>query len=119
MIARKIYEWVKQSGLAIQWGKGSSYGAFYPVTGASSKKDMFAVRSDGKIELILDNLNPPYHEARQREAMVSCINGINTALSIRSSGYPSFALTLLRDEKALASFLSIYEGYATVVKSSK
>lgn len=119
IVARKIYEWIKRSELAIQWGKGSIYGAFYPVTGMSSKKDMFAVRSDGKIELLLDNLNPPYHEAQQREAMVAHINATNPLLNLRSSGYPSFSLLLLADDQALNAFLSVYEGYATAAKNSR
>lgn len=117
--ARRIYEWAKQSGLTIQWGRGSSYGAFYPVTGISSRKDMFAVRSDGKTELLLDNLNPPYHDPRQREALVANINALNPALSVRSTGYPSFPLTLLHEESKLHQFLNLYADYARAAKAAK
>jgi hypothetical protein len=80
---------------------------------------MFAVRSDGKIELILDNLNPPYHETQEREVMVARINATNPLLNLRSSGYPSFSMALLANEDTLSTFLSIYADYANAVKNNR
>jgi hypothetical protein len=117
-IARKIYEWAKQQELEIKWGKGRIQGTFHPITCESKRNDMFSVVNDGKIWLNLNYMNPPYHEPRQREALVASINAI-TALSLPSKGNPSVPLTLLHEEAKLRQFLDLYADYARAVKSGK
>ena len=117
-IARKIYEWSKRNRLPMRWGKGNTYGAFYPTTGLSSRNDMFGVLSNGKIELSLYTFAAPYDTPEKRQELLSRINAVDKAIAINEQrDYPRFEMSVLRDDNKLTAFLDIFDAYIKMTKS--
>lgn len=112
-VARKLLEWSKSRTTGIWWGKGGTDGAFFPDLSykgnTATGLRVFGVYTYGSIEIQFQHLQskPPFDNDSERLELLQRLNEI-PAIDISTDKLakrPSFGLSTLKDEAALARFL--------------
>jgi hypothetical protein len=94
----------------VKWGRGGTYGTFYPVLShAGQEHRLFGVYSGGKIEISFRDL--PLLSENDRADLLQRLNAID-GVSIRPEAihtWASFPLSTLSDESNRDQFLSVFD----------
>jgi hypothetical protein len=108
-VAMRILEWARSKALGVRWGRGGTYGTFYPVLShAGRKHPLFGAYSAGKIEIYFHD--SPLSE-NDRQELLRRLNNI-TDVSIRPEAirsWASFPLSTLRPQTNLDQFFSVFD----------
>ena len=109
-VATRILEWVRSKTLGVKWGRGGTYGTFYPILShADQDHPLFGVYTGGKIEIYFYDF--PLPSENDRQDLLQRLNAI-ADVSIKPEAirtWASFPLSALRPETNLEQFLSIFD----------
>lgn len=91
------------------WGRGTTLGSFIPeVEGGLGRHQLFAVRTNGVIEIFLQWLagKPPFDDLELRQELAARIGRVKglTFDQTALEGRPNFSLRHLADPAAFAEF---------------
>ena len=117
-IAQKIMEWIISKGMEIRWGKGGTYGTFYPVLRHEGQANgLFGVYSSGRLEV--DFRHHPLKAEEQKLELFNRLNAIEgVSLPHKAiDSWSSFALCTLAGDR-LTSFFAIFEWVIEEIKAS-
>jgi hypothetical protein len=122
-IARKVIEWAKpRMSSANPWGKGVSYGTFYPKF---IFKDItipfFNVFSSGRIEISFREIKKvsAFDGDAKRLELLHRLNQV-PGISLSSdfiNRYPTILLSVLKDDATLNQFLGVFDWVIKEIKS--
>jgi len=122
-VARKIFEWAKtRMSSANPWGRGVSYGTFYPKF---NFKDItipfFNVFSSGRIEISFGQIKkaPPFDGDEKRLEFLHRLNQVS-GVSLASDSinrYPTIPLSVLKEDDTLNQFLGVFDWVIREIKS--
>jgi len=73
---RSVYEFAKQSGAGIDWGRGLTRGSFSPKYPHISRRSLFTVTSKGKLRLNFGWLNDTSDAMTFRSRYVAAMRGL-------------------------------------------
>ncbi|MBI4505503.1 MAG: hypothetical protein HY691_08210 [Chloroflexi bacterium] len=124
-IARRIYDWVADRGLPMQWSKGQN-GAFYVVVDHRNKEFRpVAVRTgytNAYVEIELGSLKnaPPFQDESRRVEFLGRLNVIPNVSMPQDAinGYPSIRLSALKNQAVLEKFLEVLDWAIAEIKTS-
>ncbi len=109
-VAAAILVWARSKTLGVKWGRGGTYGTFYPILSHAGQEHLlFGPSSDGKITISFRDF--PLPSENDRADLLQRLNAIDT-VSIRSEAihtWASFPLSMLRTKSNLDQFLSIFD----------
>jgi hypothetical protein len=109
-VATRILEWARSKALGVKWGRGGTYGTFYPVLShADQETRLFGVYSGGKIEISFYDF--PLPSENDRQDLLQRLNAI-ADVSIKPEAirtWASFPLSALRPKTNLEQFLSVFD----------
>ena len=120
--ARSILAWAKKSVLRIWWGKGNTYGSFYPMLDFRGEPHwVVSVWTYGRVEIPFQHMlnRKPFEDEAKRGELPDRLNKLSgvqipaDAISRR----PSIPLEVLTDAVALKAFLGVLDWYIAEVKA--
>lgn len=116
-VAKRIMDWAQDKKLDSAWGRGRTYGTYYPVldhNGISHR--LFTMYTSGRIEIGFDG-SPLESEENKRELMkrLNSIKGVNLPPKAISA-WAGFPLSVLRTEPELQQFLHTIEWVIDEIK---
>jgi hypothetical protein len=123
-IARKIFEWAKNTASGIWWGKGKVTGAFVPTydTHQGIHYQLFAVFTNGTIQIYFQTYSkrPVFQDEEKRLELLKRLNSIpGVSLSEDAiSRYPSIPMNVFQDLTNLNKFFEIYEWFIESITNS-
>jgi hypothetical protein len=121
--ARGILAWAKKSVPRIWWGKGNTYGSFYPMLDFRGEPHwVVSVWTYGRVEIPFQHMltRKPFNDEAKRLELRDRLNKLSDveipadAISRR----PTIPLTVLTDDVALKSFLGVLDWYIAEVKAA-
>jgi len=112
-LARRILEWSSASGFEIKWGRGRTYGTFYPMVKSGAEiHRLFGVFSSGRIELIFKHLPAKIQDMKTTLfSRLNSIPGIELPEQVVDS-WGNFPLSVLAKDDRLQQFLNVFESVA-------
>ena len=121
-VARRVLEWLKARDLKIRWGKGKTWGSFYPlIEHKSTVHWTFSVWEWGiEIEFQYMRTRPPFDDEEKRLELLRRLNEV-PGISLPADAItrrPSIPLGKLSDEDALSQFLAVFDWYVEEVVSA-
>lgn len=118
-IARKIMDWAQAKVLGSAWGKGRTYGTYYPILEHNGKSQrLFAVYTSSKIEF--DFKHFPFESEESKQELMKRLNSIK-GVSLPSEALASWAgfpLSVLKLETEYQSFVETINWVINEIKSS-
>jgi len=121
--ARGILAWAKKSVLRIWWGKGNTYGSFYPMLDFRGEPHwVVSVWTYGRVEIPFQWMRSrkPFEDEAKRLDLRDRLNKIPgvelpaDAITRR----PTIPLAVLTDDVALKAFLGVLDWYIAAVKAA-
>ena len=113
VVARQILDWANQR-VRVWWGRGKQNGSFVPSLDYKEKvHQLFAVYTNGVVELYFYwySFKPPFNVEERRLELLEKLNQI-TGINLPKESInrrPSIKLSILRANKNVDQFLSVYE----------
>lgn len=109
-VATRILEWVRSKNLDVKWGRGGTYGTFYPILShADHKSLLFGVYSSGHILISFHDF--PLLSENDRQDLRHKLNAIPDVTiepkTIRSWTY--LPISALRPETNFEQFSSVFD----------
>lgn len=121
-ISRRIRAWAAEHDLSVTWGRGGTWGTYYPnLDHAGARYPTFSVSTAGKIEVIFRDLGAPFDDMSMRRQLAARLNAISDAsfADQRLETWASMPLLALSDDAALRDFFATWDWYvALVVKAA-
>lgn len=109
-VATRILEWVRSKSLDVKWGRGGTYGTFYPILSHADQKPLlFGVYSSGHILISFHDF--PLSSEDDRQDLLQRLNAIPD-ISIKHKTIRSWTflpLSTLRPQANLNQFFSIFD----------
>ena len=122
-VAKRILEWREGRGMGIWWGRGHSYGSFFPKF-AHNGKDYFLIScwTSGTIEIQFQHFrkHQPFVAEEARIELLKRFNSID-GLSLPADGInrrPSLQLTELAAPERLRAFIQVLEWAETQIRTA-
>lgn len=110
--AEAVLSWAAERGLRVWWGRGRTYGSFFPMLDVGDESHWtFAVFTHGVVELQLQHMKPPFAtDARKRELLdrLKEIPGVAFQHE-RPTGRPNFPLAALTRPDRRREFLDVID----------
>ena len=122
-IAKQLLDWSKDRMSYIWWGDGKVEGSFVPTLVVDKiKYHLFAIRSNGHIELYFKHLlsRPAFQEEAKRMELLRKLNSLleEDLPDEVITKLPKINLKVLNTQSKIQSFLDIYEWFINEVKNS-
>lgn len=96
-ISRRIRAWAAERNLIVAWGRGRTWGTYYPnVDHAGARYPTFSVSTAGKIEIIFRDLGAPFDDLATRRQLAARLNTIPTFRPSTNGSRPGRACRCLR-----------------------
>ena len=111
LIARKLLDWSRESGLRILWGRGRLYGSFYAILDYDGiAHHLFSVWTDSHVEIQFAILRtrPRFQSEESRMELLRLVNEM-PSVELRPEsieGYPRFQFSELESEQNLDAFFN-------------
>ena len=106
----EILNWARAKSLSVKWGKGETFGTFYPNISCKGKeRALFGVYTSGKIEIVFREL--PFSSEAQKGELLRRLNEI-PGISLREKAvttWGGFPLSALHQADSLYQFFKAYE----------
>jgi hypothetical protein len=124
--ARTILKWAKEAQLRLWWGKGSSYGSFFPMLDFKGEPHwVVSVWTYGRVEIPFQWMVPrkPFaDQARRLERRLELRDRLNKIPGVEIPAdaitrRPAIPLAVFTDPTALKEFLSVLDWYIAEVKA--
>lgn len=117
--ARSIMDWAREKNLGSLWGKGRTYGTYYPLLDHKGKSHrIFAMYTSGKIEFGFGSFPlEPEEERRELMSRLQSIKDVSFPPEAIST-WASFPLSALRTDAGLHSFFDTVDWAIKKIKAS-
>jgi hypothetical protein len=105
-VARRIMDWAEAKSLSSAWGKGRTYGTYYPVLEHKEKSHrLFTVFSSGRIEIDFRDF-PLEEEGKRSELMdrLNSIKGVSLPPEVLAT-WAGFPLSVLKTKPEFQTFV--------------
>lgn len=118
-IVRKIMDWAQAKVLDSAWGKGRTYGTYYPILEHKGKSHrLFTVYTSGRIEF--DFKHFPFKSEESKQELMKRLNSIK-GVSLPSEAlatWAGFPLSVLKLETGFQNFVETINWAINEIKSS-
>lgn len=122
-VGQRIFNWCKDKGANIWWGRGLRYGSFVPEFDTRSNTyQPFAVWTSGQINIYFQYFQkkPPFDSQEKRTELLSMINAsLSKRLSLDAiERQPGIAMRDLAREGMIDAFLKAFDWFLAEIKSA-